>query len=205
MTTIKDVAELAGVSISTVSRVLNGRTYVNESTRNMVMEAIRKTNYSPNALAKSLKMGRSDTICLMVPSIENPIFPEITKGVEDFARRSGFTVMLCNTDEDVTLEKSYIDKMKTRQVDGFVVCSCMPYSEHIRRLYEEGMPMVLVNRFEEKDINKIDTVSVDNYQAAFEATQYLIRLGRKRIALMLGREELYLYQERYRGSVFIHI
>ena len=100
MTNIKHVATLAGVSASTVSRVLNGKSYVNETTRQKVMEAVQKTNYRPNVLAKSLKMGRSNTICLMVPSIQNLIFPEIARGVEDVARRNGFTVVLCNTDED---------------------------------------------------------------------------------------------------------
>lgn len=114
MTNIKHVATLAGVSASTVSRVLNGKSYVNETTRQKVMEAVQKTNYRPNVLAKSLKMGRSNTICLMVPSIQNLIFPEIARGVEDVARRNGFTVVLCNTDEDAAVEKAYIDKMKTR-------------------------------------------------------------------------------------------
>ena len=82
MTNIKHVATLAGVSASTVSRVLNGKSYVNETTRQKVMEAVQKTNYRPNVLAKSLKMGRSNTICLMVPSIQNLIFPEIARGVE---------------------------------------------------------------------------------------------------------------------------
>ena len=101
MTNIKHVATLAGVSASTVSRVLNGKSYVNETTRQKVMEAVQKTNYRPNVLAKSLKMGRSNTICLMVPSIQNLIFPEIARGVEDVARRNGFTVVLCNTDVQI--------------------------------------------------------------------------------------------------------
>ena len=97
---LKQVAAVAGVSVSTVSRVLNGKSYVNEETRRIVTEAIRKTNYQPNALAQSLKMGRSNTICLMIPSIENLMFPKLTRGVEDEARKNGMTVFLCNTDED---------------------------------------------------------------------------------------------------------
>ena len=173
MTNIKHVATLAGVSASTVSRVLNGKSYVNETTRQKVMEAVQKTNYRPNVLAKSLKMGRSNTICLMVPSIQNLIFPEIARGVEDVARRNGFTVVLCNTDEDAAVEKAYIDKMK--------------------------FPLVLVNRFEERDINVLDTVAVDSFQAAYDAVQYLVHTGHRRIALAYGREELYFYRERYRG------
>ena len=154
MTNIKHVATLAGVSASTVSRVLNGKSYVNETTRQKVMEAVQKTNYRPNVLAKSLKMGRSNTICLMVPSIQNLIFPEIARGVEDVARRNGFTVVLCNTDEDAAVEKAYIEKMKTRWIDGFVVCSNIGEADHIRALRVEGFPLVLVNRFEEREIGR---------------------------------------------------
>ena len=97
---LKQVAAVAGVSVSTVSRVLNGKSYVNEETRKIVTEAIRKTNYQPNALAQSLKMGRSNTICLMIPSIENLMFPKLTRGVEDEARKNGMTVFLYRyTDE----------------------------------------------------------------------------------------------------------
>ncbi len=199
MTNLKQVATLAGVSASTVSRVLNGKSYVNETTRQKVMEAVQKTNYRPNVLAKSLKMGRSNTICLMVPSIQNLIFPEIARGVEDVARRNGFTVVLCNTDEDAAVEKAYIEKMKTRWIDGFVVCSNIGEADHIRALRVEGFPLVLVNRFEERDIDVLDTVAVDSFQAAYDAVQYLVRTGHRRIALACGREELYFYRERYRG------
>ncbi len=196
---LKDVAERAGVSISTVSRALNGKSYVNEETRRRVQEAVQETNYRPNALAKSLKMGRTNTICLMVPAIENLMFPPIVRGVEDTARKSGFTVVLCNTDEDEAVEKAYIEKMKTHWIDGFVVCSAYGSASHILALRDEGFPLVLVNRYQEADVGRFDIVSVDNFRAAYDATCYLARTGRRRIALAHGREELYLYQERYRG------
>lgn len=132
MNNLKDVAAHAGVSCSTVSRVLAGKSCVNEKTKMKVLEAVNALNYHPNALAKGLKMGRTNTIALMIPSIENQIFPSITRGVEDTARKSGFTVILCNTDEDMEVEKEYIDKLKTRWVDGIVVASMLPDSDHIR-------------------------------------------------------------------------
>ena len=196
---LKQVAALAGVSVSTVSRVLNGKTYVNEDTRKIVMEAIRKTNYQPNALAQSLKMGRSNTICLMIPSIENLMFPKLTRGVEDEARKNGMTVILCNTDEDAAIEKSYLETMKQRWIDGFIVCSLSSDAPHIRALRDEGYPLVLVNRFEESDIGQVDTVTADNFQIGYDATRYLIRTGHERVAIVCGREELLLYRERLRG------
>lgn len=186
---LKQVAAVAGVSVSTVSRVLNGKSYVNEETRKIVTEAIRKTNYQPNALAQSLKMGRSNTICLMIPSIENLMFPKLTRGVEDEARKNGMTVFLCNTDEDAAIEKSYLETMKQRWIDGFIVCSLSSDAPHIRSLRDEGYPLVLVNRFEESDIGKVDTVTSDNFQIGYDATRYLARIGHKRIAIVCGREE----------------
>lgn len=190
---------MAGVSATTVSRVLSGKSYVSEETRQKVMEAVRKTGYSPNVMARSLKMGRSNTIALLVPDIQNLIFPMITRGVEDTARKNGYTIILCNTDEDSEVEENYINKMKTRLADGFIVCSMLPDSHHIRNLRREGFPLVLVNRFYPQDEGKIDIVAVDNYKASYHATDYLIRTGKKNIALALGRDKLYLYSERLRG------
>ena len=196
MTNIKDVAERAGVSASTVSRVLSGKSCVNEETRRKVLDAVRVLDYSPNVLAKSLKMGHSNTIALMVPSIENTIFPAIARGVEDTARKNGYTVVLCNTDEDVDVEKEYITKLRTRWIDGFIVASMLPNSDHIRRLWEEGFPVVLTSRYYG---DPVDAVVVDNFRAAYNAVSYLIRTGHRQIALALGRKELPFYTERWEG------
>ena len=123
MAGMKDVANAAGVSTSTVSRVLNSKTYVNEKTRQKVLAAVEKTNFRPNALAKSLKIGRSNTICLMVAAIENLMIPLIVRGVEDTARKSGFSVVLCNTDEDDAIVKAYIETRKTSLTDVIIFCS----------------------------------------------------------------------------------
>jgi LacI family transcriptional regulator len=199
MTNIKVVAELAGVSATTVSRVLSGKSYVSDDTRMRVMDAIQKTGYSPNVMAKGLKMGRTNTIVLMLPDIQNLIFPMITRGVEDAARQKNYTVILCNTDENSGVEKDYISTMKSRLVDGFIVGSMLPNSIHIRNLRTEGFPLVLINRFYAKDEGKIDIVAIDNFKAAYNAVRHLIGSGHKKIALALGRENLYLYNERHRG------
>ena len=122
-------------------------------------------------------MGRSNTICLMIPSIENLMFPKLTRGVEDEARKNGMTVFLCNTDEDAAIEKAYLETMKQRWIDGFIVCSLGSDAPHIRNLRDEGYPLVLVNRFEESDIGKVDTVTSDNFQIGYDATRYLARIG----------------------------
>ena len=199
MASIKDIAEAVGVSPSTVSRVINGKSYVNEATRQKVQDMLARTGYQSNALAKSLKLRRSNTICLMLPSIDNLIFPAITRGVEAVARKHGFMVVLCNTDEDCEAENVYIEKMKARWIDGFLLCCNAGHHSSGRKLREEGFPVVIANRFTEEDVRVVDTVAVDNFRAAYTATRYLLRSGRRRIALAYGREELFLYRERYRG------
>lgn len=194
---MKKVAADAGVSVSTVSRVLSGSDCVKEQTRARVLEAVNRLNYQPNILAKGLKLGYTNTIALMVPSIENQIFPVIARGVEDTARKHGFTVILCNTDEDVNVEKEYINKLKTRLTDGFIVASMLPGSDHIRALCEENFPVVLTCRY--YDDQKISAVVIDNYRAAYEAVSYLIKTGHKRIALASGRLELSIYRNRCEG------
>lgn len=196
MVVLKDVAEHAGVSASTVSRVLAGKSYVNEQTRQKVLEAIKLLDYRPNLLAQSLKMGTSTTIALLIPSIQNQMFPDIVRGAEDAARKAGYTVILCNTDEDIDVEKRYIENLRTRLVDGFLVASMTPASQHIRQLREDGCPVVLTSRALG---DEIDAVVIDNEEAAYKATNYLVRTGHQRIAIALGRAELPIYQERFSG------
>jgi len=199
MANIKTVAELAGVSPSTVSRVINATGYVNEATRARVLSAVERTNYRPNALAKSLKEGHSSTLCLTVPSIQNLIFAEITRGAEDVARENGFTLVLCNVDDNEEVEREYIELMKTQWADGFILCSRTGTGGHIRALRDGGFPLVLALRFNEEDVGQFDIVSVDNFRSVYDATAYLLRSGYRRIALANGQRELFLYRERLRG------
>ncbi|MEA4912024.1 MAG: LacI family DNA-binding transcriptional regulator [Oscillospiraceae bacterium] len=197
MNNIKDVARLAGVSASTVSRALSDKACVSDETRERIRQAAAELNYSPNVIAKSLKMGRTNTIALLLPSIRNHIFPEIASGVEDEARRCGVTVILCNTDEDERIEKEYLAKLRAQWVDGVIVSTMKPGSDHIRKLRDEGFPIVLTSRYYGDD--GFDAVAVDNFGAARGAVDYLIKRGHKRIAVALGSGELNIYKDRFRG------
>lgn len=200
MVNIKTVATIAGVSPSTVSRVLGGTSYVKQETKEKVLKVIRETGYAPNALAKSLKEGRSNTICLLMPSIQNLIFPIITQGVEDTARKHGFSVILCNTNEDVQIESAYMDKMRQRWVDGFILCEvAKDNTEYVDALHQEQFPFVLVARFNPQDQGRLNIVSVDNYGATYQAVRHLIETGHRQIAIAVGSEQLYFYEERLRG------
>jgi LacI family transcriptional regulator len=196
MATIKDVAKLAGVSPSTVSRALSGRVPVDEETKKKVMEAVDALNYRPNILAKGLREGKTNTIGLVLPNIRNPIFPAVARGVEDIARQKGYTVILCNTDGDRRVELDYIEKLKERWVDGFIFATAGDDAQHILDLKDQGIPVVLLVR----NIDyKVDAVVIDNFKAAYMATNYLIDLGYRKIALINGSPTLSLYKERLDG------
>ena len=197
MKTISDVAKQAGVAVSTASRVLSGKANVSASARKKVLKAAKELQYRPNQLAKSLKIGKTNMVALLVPSIENAIIPEITKGIEDIARQSGYTVVLCNTDEDPKVQAEYIRKLRNQWIDGFLVSSMIGDYQMFKELSAEGVPLVLINRFE--DDNELDAVGVDNFAGAYRATSYLIKTGNKHIAIAMGSENLRLYRDRLAG------
>lgn len=190
------MAKRAGVSPSTVSRALSGRVPVDKETKERVMEAVRVLNYKPNVLAKGLKEGKTNTIGLIVPNICNPVFPAVARGVEDVAREHGFTVILCNTDENIEAEKDYVEKLQKRWVDGFIFATAREESHHILELKEQGFPVVLVVRHMAQ---AVDAVVIDNYKSSLEAVRYLVNTGHRRICIVNGDTSLTLYRERFEG------
>lgn len=196
MATIKDVAKLAGVNISTVSRTLSGKIPVDEKTKEKVLQAVKELGYHPNALAQGLKEGKTKTVGLIIPNIRSAIFPAVARGVEDVARKNGYTVILCNTDEDVNLEIDYINKLKKRFVDGLIFATATTSSEHIFKLKEEGFPIVLMVRHLGE---KIDAVVINNFDGAYEATNLLIQKGCRNIALINGDISASVFRERFEG------
>lgn len=196
MTTIREVAKKANVSTSTVSRALSGKIPVDKNTRERIMQAVKELNYQPNILAKGLKEGKTHTIGLIIPNIRNPIFPAVARGVEDEARKKGYTVILCNTDEDMGVEKDYVRKLQKRWVDGLIFATANKDSHHILELKKAGFPVVLLVR----DMgDEVDAVIINNFKAAYEGVSYLIKTGHKKIAIMNGWLELNLYKERFEG------
>ncbi len=196
--TIKEVAKLAGVSSSTVSRALSGKIPVDQKTKDRVLAAVEELNYQPNALAKGLKEGRTNTIGLIVPNICNPVFPLVSRGVEDTAKKHGYSLVLCNTDEDPDTEKEAIQKLRKQWVDGILLATSGREKSHVEELNESGLPMVLLIR---KLADDMDAVVVNNIKAAYDAVSYLIKTGHHRIAIVNGDRSLPLYQERYQGYV----
>lgn len=196
MVNIKEVAKAAGVSASTVSRVLTGNIPVSADTRVRVMDAVEKLNYQPNACAQGLKGGRLRTIGLVIPNIRNLVFPAAIRGIEDEAGKHGYTLVLCNTDEDIDKERFYIDSLRRRLIDGFIFSTARPGHEYLLDLPSEGVPVVfLIRQLGES----VDSVVLDNEDGAYQATKYMISRGLNQIALINGALDLPLYLQRYKG------
>lgn len=196
---IKEIAKLAGVSPSTVSRVLNERDCITEQTRQKVLNVIKETDYHPNGIAKSLKVKSTKLICLLLPNIQNPAYAPITKGVEDEARENGYTVVLCNTAEDPAIEKNYIDKMQSLMIDGFISCAVTGKHSYLTRVKNSGVPVVLCARYNREDVGSFEICSIDNFRASRLICNYLLDRGYHKVALALGNESIMYSQERYRG------
>ncbi|RSL33643.1 LacI family transcriptional regulator [Salibacterium salarium] len=193
MTTIKDVSKLAGVSVATVSRVLNENGYVKEETKQKVKQSIETLEYKPNAVARSLYNKKSYTIGLIVPDIMNPFFPELARSIEDEMNVHGYTVILCNSDADAKKEEHYLDILKQKYVDGVIFVSHTLKQESIK---EWGLPLVALDRPIGEDI---PSVSVDNRKAARTAVEYLINKGCQSIAHICGPSFIPNANERYLG------
>lgn len=195
---IKDVAREAGVSIATVSRVLNDIDVVNEETKKKVLEAIKKLGYRPNIVARSLKTHRTRTVGILVPDISNQIYPEIVRGAEDVANIYKYNVMLCNSDLDLEKEKEYLRVLKEKMVDGVLYMSSSLGEETLNLINELDLKTVLVENDEQN--GKFPSVTIDNEKATYEATNHLIDKGMKNIAFIGVEGDLNnAWGKRYKG------
>lgn len=183
--TIKEVAQAAGVSIATVSRILNGQGGVSPVLVEQVETAVKELNYQPNSVARALKIRESKSIGLLIPDIENPFFPALVRGVEDAAQSSGYALILCNTDGKQAAEEKYIQFLLSKQIDGIIFTGNLTYSEWKKWLPIINVPVVLLDR--KVDNTPFSTVMADNQLGAFMAVEHLIQQQYKKIALLSGR------------------
>lgn len=182
--TIKDIAREAGVSVTTVSRVLNNKADVSDKTREKVLKIIDRLNYNPNSIARGLVMNKTYTIGLIVPDISNAFFAEIAKAIEDELREYGYSVIFCNTDNDKDREKESIDLLRSKQVDGLIGAFSHDSKDEVLALGKAGFPIVQIDRL--VDDSQIPSVIIDNILSGYEATEYLIKKGHRRIAHITG-------------------
>ncbi|KIL52091.1 LacI family DNA-binding transcriptional regulator [Jeotgalibacillus soli] len=202
MVTIKDLAKHTGVSVTTVSRALNGYSDVNENTRKKIMEAARLLNYSPNTLARSLVMKKSKTIGMLISgflreSVKDNFLMDVMAGVHDFAAQTDYDIVIFNTNSSKQREKTYAQLCKERQVDGVIIQGIRTDDPYLLEIVEGDIPCVLV------DIPLIGKwagyVSTDNIAGASQVANYLADQGHRSIGMINGHDFAFVSQERFTG------
>jgi LacI family transcriptional regulator len=194
---MRDVAERAGVSPATVSRVLNGAASVRPEYRERVLRAIEEVGYRPNRLASNLRRQKAEMIGVVISDIENPHFTQMVRAVEDAAYRRGYRVLLCNTDETVHKQKAYLQMLAAERVLGVLISPSDPAGEEISELIDLGIPVIAFDRTVEDP--RADAVVVDNAAGVRLATEFLIRAGHERIGLVSGLGGIETSVERQAG------
>lgn len=197
--TIYDVARIAGVSMATVSRVVNGNTNVKPSTRKKVLQAIEDLGYRPNAVARGLASKKTTTIGVVLPDISSLLFAELVRGIEDIADMYHYDIILSSSDQNRDRELQLLNNLLEKQVDGLLFLGNELTDEH-RRLFEStSVPIVLVTSTDPK--HKIPSVCIDQEQAAYDAVEFLINKGHKRIAFLNTSYRNQFSRFRYNGYV----
>jgi len=184
--TLRDVAALAGVHAATASRALNPKTrrLVNAETARRIVRAAESLGYQPNPIARSLKTAKSSTIGLVIPDLTNPLFPPIVRGIEDVLGPAGYNAWIVNTDNDPDRERTQIESLRSRQVEGLIIATARLDHPLLDKLHEQGMSMVLVNRRLENV--SIPSVTPDDSSGIAMAVKNLVDLGHTRIAHLAG-------------------
>lgn len=184
--TMSDVATHAGVSLKTVSNVVNDWPYVSDETRNKVWESIEIVGYRPNQMARSLVTGKTKSIGVVVPDISNPFFGLAMRGCEDTLYKSEYSIFLCNSNEDIEREKFYLDLLMSRAVDGLILWGTRLCCEELAEIIEEDISLVTVDMGEDPVTPNHININVDSFTGAQLATTHLIQQGRKKIVHLQG-------------------
>lgn len=196
---LKTVADIAGVSIATVSRVLNADPVVKDETKLLVQKAIRDSKYQPNRVAQRLRSTSQSRklVGLLIPDIQNPFYIDVIRGIEDYAYANGAAVIIGNFSQDPKKEKLYIDILRSEAVDGFIAAPTHGKDQYVEALINDGHIVVCIDR----GLTNLsaDVVKSDNEKGAFNATEHLIKLGHRRIAHITGNPTIPTTQERITG------
>lgn len=195
MSTILDVERRSGVSKSTISRYLQGKT-VTPANQKKIESAIAELDYRVNPLASGLKTNRTKVVGILIPDITDPFFPPIVKRLERKLREKGYHTLINNYGKDWRLEKQQLDVLLNQRVDGLVIASSAPTGEHISECYSK-VPTVMIDRIPEGACG--DSITVDNFQATKDALALAVRKGHRRIAIIRGEKDVYSDIVRYRA------
>ncbi len=195
--TIRDVAREAGVSVSTVSRVFSNKGAVSDELREKVLQASKGLGYSPNSAARSLRNGRTLMVGLVIPDVTTPFFAEVARSASRVLGSAGYSVLLCDSDENPENERKHLRVLRERRVDGLLIT---PSSDVGAKYYEtiaaRSTPVVLVDRLASKNL---DSVRVDNTAATFQIVAHLVSRGYDRFGIIIGRQDTLSGRERREG------
>jgi DNA-binding LacI/PurR family transcriptional regulator len=199
MGNMKLIAKMAGVSLGTVSNVLNGSKSVREPLRKRVMDAVEAQGYQPSQLARGLRRDKTNVIAMIIPDVTNPFFPAVVRGAEDVAFSNGFRLILCNTDNDHSKELVHLMELRTYLPAGLIVIPShfSDLTAQAESYRKSGTAVVCVDRLPKRWSG--DTVTTDNEKGAYSAVSHVVRLGHKRLAAIVGPVHLTNSQERLDG------
>ena len=193
--TIYDVAEKAGVSIATVSKVINNTGRISDKTRKKVNLIMSELNYHPSFVASALTGKRTQTIGLLIPNIANPFYSEFARNLEDRAHELGYSIVICSTDYNEEKEKKYVSLLMRKQVDGFIITSGFTNVGLIQEVIDQKIPVALI-AYSIPTLS-LNSIGIDDYKAGYQATAHLAELGHKRIAVIA--ETVQSSNDRVRG------
>lgn len=197
--TIKDVAMEANVSTATVSRVLNESGFVSDDIKDRVHLAVKKLNYQPNAIARSLKQDKTYTIGVVIPDITNHYYMTISKAIEDIVQQKGYNLIFCSSHENPKKEDKLLQLLVEQRVDAIVLATAGGCEERVKSIHQAGVPIVLVDRTVEIGDSKLDSVVESNFESAYRLTSYLLQQGHRSIGLVNGLLNVSTGKERYEG------
>ena len=200
MTNIYEIAKKANVSHMTVSRAFNNPELVNKKTREEIIKIADELNYRPSLIARSMRTKKTHYIGLILPDIINPFFPEIVRGVDDYARKNDYNVILVNTDNDYEKQTLSLYMFIDRGIDGIImsgIAGGKKDKKFITKIIKRNIPAVLIDRF----IPELQSsyVITNNFKAAYDATNYLIKLGHKKIGVISSPQKIKIFQDRLKG------
>jgi LacI family transcriptional regulator len=197
MTTIREVAKLAGVAPITVSRVINNAEYISDETRQKVEAAVSQLGYVPNTLSQSLRWKQTGMLALLLTDVTNPFWTTVARGVEDAASEAGYHVILCNTDESPEKQKSYFNALLQKRVDGVLLVPARDELDDIQQACQLHVPLVVLDRRLRQPL--VDSVRCDSEQGAYRLTRLLLERGHRQIALLTGSQQVATATDRLNG------
>lgn len=199
MSTIKDVAKKAGVSVTTVSRALNGTAPVNSETKEKIMQAVEELNFTPNVIAQGMRTKRSKTIAVIIPDYVNPFYYEFFKYLEDCAKKEGYHVIIASSSEDAADDIGHLNDLISRNIDGIIVCSYKGEQETIEYLLQisKSHPVIFMDHMQLS--RPVNSVYTDGYEGMKQLTNHMIGLGHRKIAFIKPLSRYKTANDRFKG------